>query len=256
MSNIVKIVLLLCQLVSVTIGQDVLNGDCLDFQAFEYFRYSPGQWYDPMKGIDGIRCAQLCSDSLMPHAGVVARKYCLCSRESEFDAIKTIPKVTGELCQRSDDYVAYYRGKAQNKVKKLKVKADKEIAVIDEEVFFELSSGNPDIEYSLDFGDGSDHSEWSAANELRHRYYMSGTFVVTVYARIADKPKTLVTEMTTITIEGEVKNDNVLMACPTVVEPGDMVDCNLTLAMGTKMQMTMDYGDGVYTPMINLPGMF
>ena len=255
MFKVFIVCVLFSQLIFDIHGQDVINGDCLDYPAFEYFRYSPSLGYDPLKGVDGPQCAQLCSESAMPNAGVVAKKYCLCARDTELEAIKSIPKVTNELCTQSDDYVSYFRGKSKNKIENLAVKPDKEVAVIDEEVYFELSSSNTDVEYSLDYGDGSDHTEWSSANALRHRYYMSGTFVINVHARtLTGKPKNVVSEMASIKIEGEVQNENVHMACPTVVEPGDLVDCNITVTVGTQLQMKMDFGDGVFTPMINLPG--
>lgn len=246
--------LLIGQLVVFGQGQEVINGDCLDYQAFDYFRYSPGIGYDPLKGVDGPQCAQLCSESSMPHAGVVAGKYCLCARDSELDAIKSIGKVHQDLCKSNDDYVGYYRGKARNKIEKLAVKLDKDVASIDEEVYFELSSSSSDVEYSLDYGDGSDHSEWSAANALRHRYYMSGTFVVQVHARLAEKPQNVLTEIASIRIEAEVQSDNLHMTCPTVLEPGELIDCNVTITMGTQLAMKMDFGDGVHTPLMNLPG--
>lgn len=236
------------------LAQDVFNGDCLDFQAFDYFRYSPGIGYDPLKGIDGPQCAELCSESAMPHAGVVLNKYCLCAREAEIEAIKSIAKVTSELCKQSDDYVKYYKGKSKNTIENLSVKPNPEVAVIDQEVLFDISSSNTDIEYSLDYGDGSDHTEWSSANALRHRYYMSGTFVISVHARLTERPQQVITEKSSIRIEGEVMNDNVQMTCPTVVEPGDLVDCNITITMGTQLTMKMDFGDGVTTAMIDLPG--
>ncbi len=244
----------LCSLVVPSLGQDVVNGDCLDFQAFDYFRYSPGIGYDPFKGIDGPQCAELCSESSMPHAGVVLNKYCLCAREAELEAIKSIAKVTGELCRTSDDYVKYFRGKSKNKIENLSVRPNPEVAVIDQEVLFDISSSNTNIEYSLDYGDGSDHTEWSSANALRHRYYMSGTFVISVHARLTERPQQVVTEKSSIRIEGEVQNDHLNMTCPTVVEPGDLVDCNITISMGTQLTMKMDFGDGISTAMIDLPG--
>ena len=240
---------------NVVVGQEMLNGNCLDYPAFEYFRYSPSLNYDPKKGIDGQQCALLCSESSMQHAGVVAMKYCLCAPDVDFDLIRSIAKVTDELCKENDDYLAYYRGKERNKIENLFIKSNKEVAIVYEEIYFEISSSNVNIEYSLDFGDGSDHTEWSTANTLQHRYYMSGTFVVNVHARLTEKPEEVVTEITSIKIEAELQNDNVQMTCPTVVEPGDVADCNVTVTVGTQLQMKMDFGDGIFTPLINLPGL-
>lgn len=235
---------------------DLSNGDCLDFDAFNYFRHSPGFGYDPDKGIDGFECSKLCSDSNMPHAGLVQNRYCLCARESSFEEIRGIAKVTDELCTTTDYYVRYYRGELKQKISGLSVKPNKDSALISEEVFFELTATNDNVEFSVDFGDGSDASEWSISSSLKHQYFMSGMFTVTVNARLANKPEEIALEVASIRIQAEIQNENLQVHCPTVVEPFDNVDCNITLVSGTQMQMKMDFGDGYYSNFTNLPGLF
>lgn len=236
-------------------GQDIGNGDCLDFSAFNYFRFSPVLTYDPNEGIGGVECAQLCTASTLPHAAVVLKKYCLCARDDDLAAIKAIAKVTDELCDQSDHYVRYYQGTRSNRVEKLSLKADRERAEINEEVTFDLSVANgADVEYSLNYGDGSDSTEWSTANTLRHRYLCSGLFTPKVSARLINQRSVMATEIGTIRIQKAVNSDNINLECPTVVEPGENVDCNVTVRLGTELQMKMDFGDGTFTKWINLPG--
>lgn len=233
---------------------DISSGDCLDYHAFDYFRHSPSFGYDPDKGIDGAQCARLCSESNMPHAGLVMKRYCLCARDSEYPNIKSIAKVADELCTNSDYYVRYFPGVIKKKIHKLSIRPSKDTALTVEDVYFELSVANTNVEYSLDFGDGSDRTEWSVSSLIKHQYYISGLFTVTVYARLHDNPKEVAREITTIKIHSEIQNENVQVDCPGVLEPYDNVDCNITMFTGTDLQMKMDFGDGYFTNLTNLPG--
>ena len=235
-------------------AQDLLNGDCLDFQAFDYFRYSPNFGYDPVGGISSDDCMRLCTESSYPHAGLVNSKYCLCAPESEIQIIKSIAKVTAELCKQSDEYLTYYKAKPKNSIKNLALKADKDVLMLDEEVRFDLYSEGLDIEYSVDFGDKSDRTEWSTANTLKHHYYMTGLFNPKIYARQTHSKHIVVEELTTILVQKEIQPENVQMVCPPVVEPGDVSVCNVTITMGTLLQMKIDFGDGISTSLTNIPG--
>lgn len=237
-------------------AQDLLSGDCLDFQAFDYFRYSPNFGYDPIGGISSDDCMRLCTESSYPHAGLVNEKYCLCAPESEIQIIKSIAKVTAELCKTSDEYLTYYKAKPKNSIKNLSLKPDKDVLMLDEEVLFDLYSEGLDIEYSVDFGDKSDRTEWSTANTLKHRYYMTGTFIPRIYARQTHSKHIVVEELTTISVQKEIQQENVQMVCPPVVEPGDVSVCNVTIMMGTLLQMKIDFGDGISSPLTNIPGKF
>lgn len=232
-----------------------IDGDCLDSQSFDIFRYSPYATYDPNKWIDGRECARICSESLLPHAGVVGKKYCLCAADSALEEIKTIPKVNGKLCDDTDYYLRYYRGEPKGKIEKLTIKFRKEYHFIEEEVFVDLTTiSNGNVEYLVDFGDGSDLLDWSPSTSIKHTYFLSGTYTITVQARLIDKPEVIIKQTEPLKIHYNVGEKYLKMSCPKVVEPDDKVDCNVTVIVGTDMQMQINHGDGFYTGFINLPG--
>lgn len=230
------------------------DGDCLDFQSYEHFRYSPNAHYNPVSGIDGVECARICSESSLPHAGLIDRRYCLCASDMEADSIRVIPKVTSDLCDQNDYYMRYYRGEPRGAIHSLKIRLRKDIFLVEDDIYFDLvSDATGPLEYKIDFGDNSDLIDWTPANTLRHSYYLSGTYVVTVEARLITRPDVMIKQIRHIRIESKVNNDHLKIECPKVVEPDDKVDCKVLIKSGTQMQMKIGYGDGEQSDMINLP---
>ena len=212
--------------------------------------------YDPEKEMDGQLCASLCSNVWMPFAGVVLKKHCLCAYEHDRTAIESIERVDDAFCEKSDEYVRFYKGKVIHPIVGLAIKSRVEEAHIDEEVSFDLSiiSGD-EVEFSVDFGDGIDPTDWSGDLEVKHKYYVPGHHMVVVFAR---QPQHLMrpirSEVTYIRIISEVINENINFDCPRVVEPGDPAYCNLTITNGHQLQMSLDFGDGSPANWMPLPG--
>lgn len=233
------------------------DGDCLGYTSFDYFRQSAGL-YDPEKEMDGLLCASLCSRVWMPFAGVVLKKHCLCAYEHDRTAIESIERVDNSLCDNSDEYVRFYKGKVILPIAGLAIKSRRAEARIDEEIVFDVSilSGD-EVEFSVDFGDGTDPTEWSGGLEVKHKYFVPGHYMAVVFAR---QPHHLMrpirSDFTHIRITSEVINENVNFDCPRVVEPGDAAFCNLTITNGHQLQMSLDFGDGSPANWIPLPGQF
>lgn len=238
-------------------AQALTDGDCLGYTSFDYFRQSPGG-YDPSNQMDGQLCASLCSKVWMPLAGVVLKRYCLCAYEQDRPAIQSIDKVPNELCDKSDEYVRYYSGKVIHPIVGLTLKSQKEEVSVDEEVRFDVSiNSGEEVEFSIDFGDGGDPTEWSTDMTAKHKYFAPGYYMVVVFAR---QPQYLmrstVSEVTYIRVIAELLNENIHFKCPKVVEPGDPAFCNLTITSGQRIEMSVDFGDGSGAPFIPIPGKF
>ena len=239
----------------IIVAQVLSDGDCLGYTSFDYFRQSPGG-YDPSNEMNGELCASLCSKVWMPFAGVVLKRHCLCAYEQDMSAIESIEKVAIDLCDTSDEYVRYYRGKVIHPIVGLAIKAQREEVTIDEEIAFDLSvNSGEEIEFSVDFGDGSDPTDWGYEMQAKHKYFVPGRYMVVVFAR---QPQHLmrptITEVTYIRVIGELHNENVNFKCPKVVEPGDSAFCNLSISSGQRLQLSVDFGDGSPAPFIPLPG--
>ncbi|OTF83451.1 hypothetical protein BLA29_006380, partial [Euroglyphus maynei] len=242
--------------IDITIEQSwpLSDGDCLDFHSYEHFRYSPNAHYNPGSGIDGVECARICSESSLPHAGLIDRRYCLCASDLEADAIRVIPKVTSDLCDQNDYYIRYYHGEPQGVIHSLKIRLRKDVLFVEEDIYFDLvPDATGPLEYKIDFGDDSDSIDWTPANTLKHYYHLSGTYTVTVEARLITRPSVMIKQTRHIRIESKVTNDHLKIECPKVVEPDDKVDCNVLIKSGTRMQMKIGYGDGEQSGLINLP---
>lgn len=257
----IRILLLIAAIIfdtiDITIEQSfssLSDGDCLDFHSYDYFRYSPNGYYNPNTGLTGAECARICSESSLPHAGLISRRYCLCGSEHESDQIRLIPKVTSDLCDQNDNYMRYYRGEPTGRIDSLTIRLRKQILLIEEDIYFDLvSEANGPLEYRIDFGDGSDLIDWTPANTLKHYYHLSGTYTVRVEARLISKPDIRIKQIRQIRVESKISNDHLKIECPRVVEPDDKVDCNVLIKMGTQMQMKINYGDGEQSDLINLP---
>lgn len=235
--------------------QQFNDGDCLDYRSFNHFRYSPNANYDPNKGINGSECARICSESNLPHAGLVSQKYCLCASPEDFQSIRSIPKVSNHLCDEGDLYLRYFRGEPIGQIDELTIALRKKIHLVDDEVYFDLKSiANGPIEYSIDFGDGNDRIEWNPARTYKHRYHLADKYLVQVQARLVEKPNIRIKQTHQLRIHSKIRNDSVKVSCPKIAEPDDRIDCDITITIGTLMQMLIDFGDGYQSKMINLPG--
>ncbi|CAG2103799.1 unnamed protein product, partial [Medioppia subpectinata] len=233
-------------------AQVLTDGDCLGYASFDYFRQSPGG-YDSADRMDGQLCAALCAKVWMPYAGVVKHQHCLCAYEHDRPNIEAIDKVSAELCDRSDEYVRYYEGKVMHPIVALAIKGSAEEAAVDQEVSFEVSVGSgEEVEYSVDFGDGTDPTDWSPTMTHQHRYFMPGQYMVVVFARQPEHlNRRVLSEITYIHVTSELVTENIHFKCPKVVEPGDPALCNLTVNAGQRMEMTVDFGDG--SPAVPIP---
>jgi hypothetical protein len=260
MSNKTGFLILFCviyfsAITPIILAQILSDGDCLDYTSFDFFRQSPGG-YDSSMEMDGKLCTALCANVWMPYAGVVSKRHCLCAYEHDRAAIENIPKVNSELCDTSDDYTRYFEGKVIHPITDLSISPSSEETQVDEEVNFDISIGSgEDVEFSVDFGDGTDPTEWSSETGIKHRYYVPGHYMIAVYARQpAYLKRRVVSEISWIQIITELQNENVEFNCPRVVEPGDPVLCNLTITSGQRLEMSVDFSDGSSSPLISLPG--
>ena len=257
MSHKKDIVILICLVYFSSITPILINalsdGDCLGYRSFDFFRHSPGNYHSKNQ-IDGQLCASLCSDAAMPHAGVVGKRHCLCAYESH--SIQDIEIVPTELCQSSDDYTRYYQGKVIHPVTGLAIKPSKTKAKVEETIEFEISIvTGVDVEYSIDFGDGSEPTEWDSGTIKKHSFYQTGKYMVAVYAKQHQRfHRRIMSEYVWVDIVSKIHKKSVNFKCPKVVEPGDSTLCNLTVNNGHDLQMAISYGDETEAVNFNLPG--
>jgi len=260
MENKIGLVIFCCVIYFSTItplilAQTLSDGDCLDYQSFDFFRQSPGG-YDSSKEMDGKLCSALCANVWMPYAGVVAKKHCLCAYEHDRASIENIDKVPNELCDTSDDYTRYFQGKVMHPIVGLAIRPSADEPNVEDEVTFDISiTSGEDVEFSVDFGDGTDPTQWKPETEVKHRYYVPGRYMVVVYARQPEYLKRrIASEIAYVQVMSELQNENIIFKCPRVVEPGDAALCNLTITSGQRLEMTVDFGDGSASPIIPLAG--
>lgn len=255
------LLVLLNQLTQVTSEATFNDGDCLSYEALNYFCHSPGG-YEVAK-IDLKSCSSLCGDFEYPFAGLVGKKYCLCANDvptaSKSDTSdkkgskggQGIKIVDSSLCDSDESaFVRFTKSTSfPGSINGLAITSSVPTAFIDDTVTFEVSTGSPtdgNIEYRVDFSDGTPPSPWSEKTKYDHIFRLPGKYQVKVHARLAKGEKDGMAAAAAsfqVGIVEKFEERDLDFECARLIEPGDPPGCNITVYSGQDVSLEVNWGD-------------
>lgn len=239
------------------------DGSCYTNESLPIFRYAPGG-YDPEQEpggpIDPVRCARLCADNEMPVSAIASRIYCLCAYADEaMAALDESPAISGADCEAGlEGYLRVYKGEIIHAVEGLQVSmSPSPVGFTDELVTFNVTlSRGVDVQFTLDYGDGTPETEWNATRRsFNHTYHGSGYFRVKLYARQPSKlERRAVIKSLLVKIVDRVEMIDIDFRCFPVIEPEEDSGCNVTALGGQDLKAVLDFDDSSEPLEFEIPG--
>ncbi|GFS30627.1 uncharacterized protein NPIL_616041 [Nephila pilipes] len=163
------------------------DGDCVSLNGAEYFHYSPGG-YDPDTHVmSDVECRAKCGSFFLPYAGILRQKLCLCAKD---DKVEKVPIAPIEECGTNPDLLVFYRSNIIISVTGLSVKPSDDVVQTGTDVVFSMSHDTgDDVEFTIDYGDGSSGTFNDVHDVLAHKYYVPGKYWVQVSAKPVGAPE-------------------------------------------------------------------
>ncbi|GIY29651.1 polycystic kidney disease protein 1-like 2 [Caerostris darwini] len=228
------------------------DGDCIHINGAEYFHYSPGG-YDPGSHVmSDVECRAKCGSFFLPYSGILKQKLCLCAKD---DKVEKVPIAPIDECGTNPDLLVFYRSNIIISVTGLTVKPSDDVVQTATDVVFSMSyDTGEDVEFTIDYGDGSSGTFNDVHDVLAHKYYVPGKYKVQVSAKPVGAPESYrVLASTEVTVADSIEDKSVVFSCPPVVKPTVVVTCNLTTITGGFVTMEIDYGDESDKVVMGLP---
>ncbi|XP_013386314.1 uncharacterized protein LOC106155845 [Lingula anatina] len=191
-------------------------------------------------------CKTQCGTLGYKNAVLFAGKYCLCSDTlppvlvTDDNCTDVCPgAISGETCGGPSHYSIY---RATTEIRGLAVTTGEFLVGAPGIVRATVTEGN--VSYRVDFGDGAGLSEWSATGVFSKTFAQAGSYVVRMFASDRSGTPEEKTAAVAVSVSVQEPAAGVQLSCPPVSVSWDVACCNASIAAGSQMKVTADYGDG------------
>lgn len=246
-------------------GQKSFKNLCYKSQVLEWFKNpSQFQWMNRTElfksNFSSEQCFKICGDHLMPYSTLGLDGHCLCAYIEQENSIQAERPVEQKFCSKGhEDYVTVYISDVFSKISNVQIKASPESGMVNDNFTFVLMFNNVnkkvDLQFSIDFGDDNESSNWTSSTIFSHIYRAFSYYEVKIMSREVTKPQDIfILASKTIQVAENISYSDAILSCASLIAPLQDPECNVTIFVGQNMKGTVNFGDNTTLTTFKIPG--
>ncbi|GAB6020442.1 polycystic kidney disease 1-like 2 [Chamberlinius hualienensis] len=214
------------------------------------FVWSAGSFEPTM--LNPSACSSACQNNQFSYGGIQEGRFCLCA-----DEITDLQEVNASLCDSPcsanttgssgwcggvNGVTSVYRAEGGVKFAGFSLTVSSSAISVHQAVtfFVELISGY-NVQYRIDYDDGSSETIANASGVFTHKYQLPGVYHPIVHGSDDFNPQKRISQSLTISVVQQLSQ--VRLDCPLISDPMENFVCNVSMLTGTTATLTIDRGD-------------